>query len=134
MAKNFYWLTSPYEGHENEERDSIYVHIGKMAVAGKYCYDCGTTYHIEGTKANAIRSGSFEKCPFCGKPRKQATNAYKFTWTVMKHKEALEGFVRINSPIKIVLDEENNGYTAKEFLGLVEKNCPIQAQLPRKFS
>ena len=86
MAKNFYWLTSPYEGHENEERDSIYVHIGKMAVAGKYCYDCGTTYHIEGTKANAIRSGSFEKCPFCG----EIYNSHERIAMGLKNKEPFE--------------------------------------------
>lgn len=134
MTKNFYWITSYYEGHENEEKDSIYMHVGKMGIAGKYCYDCGTTYHMEGTKANAIRSASYEKCPFCGKPRKQATNAYKFTWTVMKHKKALEGFVNLNIKTKVIVDEEGNEYTAKDFLSFIEKNCPIQAQLPRKFS
>lgn len=134
MVKNFYWLKTPFEGHENEPKNSIFIHIGKMSSSGKYCFECGTTYHVEGTKANAIKNSSYEKCPMCGKPRKDAILAYSFTWTVMKHKKVLQGFVSIHSDAKVVVDEHDVKYSAKEFLDFVDVNCPIQSQLPRMFS
>lgn len=65
MGTNFYWILGD-------------DHIGKRSAAGTYCWDCGTTFRINGTahihdSIGLLQnldnpSGPFwhEKCPGCG--------------------------------------------------------------------
>jgi hypothetical protein len=151
MGTNFYWV-----GHQRSE--TIYHHIGKRSAAGRYCYDCGSTFNRDGT--TEVHSGSLGDrfgwdtvCPCCGKSPDDTTKQYdpvmvelgfqkpcdikpagisgasSFTWTMMKHKWVLEK--RIGWKRSQVVDEYGKKYTAKEFLDMIERTCPIQFQLPQ---
>ena len=148
MGTNFYWV-----GHRRGE--SVQEHIGKRSAAGRYCYDCGSTFNQDGTQSvhgNGSRRGWSEVCPCCGKSPEKDKEQYhaayvelgfqkpcdvkpegiatasSFTWTMMKHKWTLEK--RINWKRPQVIDEYGRKYTAKEFLKMIERTCPIQFQLP----
>lgn len=66
------------------------------------------------------KAGEFE-------PKGIAT-ASSFTWTMLKHKQELEK--KIGWKRMAVVDEYGRKYTAKNFLDMVSRDCPIQFQLP----
>lgn len=149
MGTNFYW-----SGHQHEE--SIQYHIGKRSAAGRYCYDCGSTFNCDGTQlihnSKEKRLGWSKVCPCCGKgpegedtkynpimvelgfektgekPTEGIAGASSFTWTMMKHLWDLEKMIADDQPA--VVDEYGREYTAKEFLDMIKRECPIQFQLP----
>jgi hypothetical protein len=151
MGTNFYWIK-----HQGDE--SIQYHIGKRSAAGRYCYDCGSTFNKDGTQSihfsDRKRLGWNDVCPCCGKvpddktprynpvmielgfekpgekPAEGIAGASSFTWTMMKHMWDLEKQIMYASPL--VVDEYGREYTAKEFLDMIKRDCPIQFQLPQE--
>lgn len=147
MGTNFYWKEA-----RNEDDDHIEQHIGKRSAAGLYCYDCGSTLNRGGT--TFIHKGSvkdmvntwLDTCPCCGKSREEGhftkteevirtgvATCCSFTWTVMKHKRAIEERVKTNPDKKIIVDEYGEVFSAREFLELL-RICPIEFQSPCEFS
>lgn len=173
MSTNFYWKklhpwfkeNSPYA---NEEEDDIFIHIGKRSAAGLYCTKCGTTAHIEGTRAihfkgpdlSVLTNHSYEneeerdkawkkelekyyydKCPCCGAKFEPNLDKYEkspiinicsFSWTLMKHKELIEELIKNHDYRKLIINEYDEEFTAKEFLE--EIKTPIEFQMPWRFS
>lgn len=150
MGTNFYW-----HGHQGDE--SMWYHIGKRSAAGNYCYDCGSTFNMDGTQlihfSQQKRLGWSKVCPGCGKsaddgkdhynpimielgfekpgekPTSGIAGASSFTWTLMRHLWELERKKDYDRPL--VVDEYGTEYTAKEFLEMIRRDCPIQFQLPQ---
>lgn len=146
VGTNFYII-----GHNGD--DSIQYHIGKRSAAGRYCYDCGSTFQKGGTAdVHRVSGGQADVCPCCGKAPDDTKEQYSpamvelgfqkpcdikpsgiagassFTWTMMRHKWDLEK--KINHKRNAVVDEYGHKFTAKQFLAMIERTCPIQFQLP----
>ena len=141
-----------------DNNSNIQVHIGKRSAAGAYCYDCGTTLCKGGTRDIHFsdRAEWFTACPGCGKERQKedwSTSAVgvelgfadrlpeqtgvrsccSFTWTLLKHKTALEVLAKYIPEEKVVINEYGDTFTAGEFLTMVQQ-CPVQYQSPYEFS
>lgn len=138
MGTNFYWIsTDP----EQDRSDDIRIHIGKRSMAGKYCYECGTTLCAPGSRSVHETSYSFgrgsmtvrwhETCPSCDKA--VTTGACSFTWTLMQHLRTAQDLARTIPDQAVIMDEYGREYTALAFLAELE-GCPIQFQHAAQFS
>lgn len=47
MGTNYYWA----DKWGKEDNEDLHVHIGKRVDAGKYCWDCGTTLCLDGSRS-----------------------------------------------------------------------------------
>jgi len=153
MGTNFYWKS---EGMD----DDLEAHIGKRSASGMYCFDCGTTFCLGGT-IDVHKTGPkwSDKCPGCGAkttdeplmdsaagqelgfgkmsvPRKGVQSCASFTWSLMKHKWAIERLATNRKTMnkKSIVDEYGNTYSPKQFIEKVLPACPLQYQLPVLFS
>ena len=149
MGTNFYWIGKTHEDGEDDPS----VHIGKRSAAGLYCWDCGTTLCSDGTeRIHYGRVDFFKTCPNCNKSpndgkttghvelgfaepkdvgRKGVTSCCSFIWTMMKHKRDLKYLFNVNK--KVVIDEYNREYTAKEFFEEALAGVAIEFQSYRNF-
>ena len=141
MGTNFYWK-KPIQDKEYDWDlyGDIQVHIGKRSAAGAYCNDCGTTLCEDGTRdvhsskkqTSAFDTrGWFNECPGCGIPRSELKGCTSFTWTLMKHKWNLVEL--LDSDEKVVVNEYDEEFTAKEFLDELS-SVRIEFQAPYQFS
>lgn len=128
MGTNFYWKIKPNFEENEDYFDSF--HIGKRSGAGKYCTKCETTLCKKGK--NKIHSSSFDdwydKCPICNSD-KHLTTVCSFSWESKRQKKLVEGLAKINRFFfnkKVIIDEYNNEYTAKEFLENELKNVKFE--------
>ena len=135
-----------------ENEDGIFIHIGKRSAAGGYCYTCGTTNHRYGTNeihgkyngnieqvfgvSESVSSNEgegrdwfhYKTCPCCGKEFSKTTSSFR--WTLMIHKKLIQEIADCHQESlrekKIIVDEYDTEYTAKEFLDAV--SSPIEFQ------
>ena len=124
-------------------------HIGKRSAAGFYCWDCRKTLCKDGDKGvHQHASGWHETCPVCGqkptenplglidvgsaavelgwakpnvKPKLGVASCSSFTWA-MEPEIVKKSCKRLGKP---VVDEYGTKYTGKQFLNMIESNCPI---------
>lgn len=151
MGTNFYWADA-------EESDDIQVHIGKRSGAGLYCWDCGTTLHMNGTMGVHLVSDMwFTACPGCGAerttepvvgsamgaelglnaPPKENTGVRgcsSFTWTLLKHKRRIRMLAGRLDDRKLIVDEYGKLYTPGEFLRDALSSVAFESQYPGRFS
>jgi hypothetical protein len=136
MGTNFYWISDDKYADEYD----IHIHIGKRSAAGSYCYDCGTTLNSEGT--SEIHTGSnqlsqwLDECPACNtlKGAGNVKTCCSFTWTLLKHKWEIKRLAKEEPDKKIIYNEYDEKFTAKEFLEEELKTCMVEYQTPREFS
>lgn len=155
MGTNYYWKETYDADGDNE---GIQCHIGKRSAAGRYCWDCGTTFNTRGTESVHYSSHDtnwVEACPACGKMPEESRDkestamvdlgfakqsnlslqgvgyCSSFTWTLMKHKWKLSSLVR--SEEKVGINEYGDEFTAKEFLEGELHGCAFEMQLPVEF-
>lgn len=82
----------------------------------------------------------YDTCPCCG-AKFETENEDKespiigvcsFSWTLMKHKELVKELIEKNDNRKVIVNEYNEEFTAKEFFDEIE--TPIEFQTPWVFS
>lgn len=126
-------------------------HIGKRSAAGLYCWDCDTTLCKKGNDAIHISDTPdwHTSCPECGKTTNEEWNSpgqaasielgfsnpkpsrphgvlscSSFTWAIPPEPAKLK-FAK-NTFLRRIRDEYGRKYTGKEFLQMLETNCPVQ--------
>ena len=128
MSTNFYWKEIQPWFKKNaiiddwDDCGNIVMHIGKRSAAGGYCFKCGITATIEGSYAVHFDDSHYDTCPMCGEVFHE-TNI-SFTWTAMIHKQLIAQY--LSSPQKIIIDEYDREYTAKEFMEAIHTDLVFQ--------
>lgn len=126
-------------------------HIGKRSAAGPYCYDCDVTLCPGGKdRVHMGRMGDVwpDHCPKCGKTKTDESldegavgvelgfatakttrptgvrSCSSFSWA----QQPAEVIARCNEnpDDEIIQDEYGRRLTGREFLGMLEANCPIR--------
>ena len=153
MGTNFYWgkisevigirLEAELKGITSRE-----MHIGKRSAAGLYCWDCNTTLCKRGPMSiHGATQDWHDACPKCGKksefsmvlptasavelgfsgPRKfrpkGVASCSSFSYGIQP--EIVKRICSINLDSPTVEDEYGRKLTGKEFLEMLEMNCPI---------
>jgi len=150
MGTNFYWA----RGNVRYSTNPL-IHIGKRSAAGMYCWDCGVTLckggnakiHF-GTLFNYDEEW-YDKCPKCGqervteginkgivvelgfaKPRSSKPTGVQgcssFSWAQEPLSVRKRCLRLSNRWRKIVVDEYGQKYTGKQFIKMLDTNCPVQ--------
>ena len=151
MGTNFFWLvkqtnvaTNACEIYKCEDPG---IHIGKRSAAGYYCWDCNNSLAKQASEVPD--SESHYTCPYCGsksikedlgnsavgielgfaKPvierKKGVASCSSFSWAQAKTKIiSIIACTPIDS--ETIVDEYARCYTGRDFLVMVEANCPIQ--------
>ena len=126
------------------------VHIGKRSAAGLYCWDCNLTLCKEGEERIHYDSQWHDACPQCGKTLDAEKNALKegsaavelgfakprvvkptgvrscssFSWA--QPPELFRPFARAHAADEVVRDEYGRKFMGRDFLEMLESNCPVQ--------
>ena len=124
MGTNFYWLND--EKEESIMNNDPNVHIGKRSGAGPYCNGCGVT------QVHSSNTGWHRVCPSCAKKMEELKTTCSFTWTKMDHYKKIKELAKSESDKKCIINENNEKFTAKEFLDIV-KECKIWFQFYGNF-
>ena len=137
------------EGEEHDE-DNPAVHIGKRSAAGPYCWDCNQTLIVGGeSQIHKWHTDVSPCCPSCGatpancdafkegavavelgfsEPNRVRPTGVRtcssFTWA--QQKDALIGFMQAHVDDKVVVDEYGRALTGREFVSMLESNCPVE--------
>lgn len=150
MGTNFYWISDDVDVYSMDPK----VHIGKRSAAGMYCWDCGITLCKGGE--SQIHMGTlfnhdlerYDKCPRCGKyrlpiainrgvavelgfakPRIQRPTGVQgcssFSWA--QDPPVVRDTCLYSTPWrKIVVNEYGDKMTGRQFIKMLEMNCPVQ--------
>ena len=130
------------------------IHIGKRSAAGPYCWDCGVTFCKQGEERihHTNDSDWLEACPKCGQKPLPNANSLRsgavavelgfaqpnterptgvgscssFTWA--QPPDEFRQFAGGHRDDEVVQDEYGRTMTAKDFLAMLEMNCPIEYQ------
>jgi len=153
MGTNFYWMGKA--GKNVKYSVDPLIHIGKRSSAGMYCWDCGVTLcrggnakiHF-GTLFNHDQEW-YNECPICGQERiteginqgvavelglaksrivrpTGVQGCSSFSWAqgpLSVRKRCLQ---LSNRWRKIVVDEYGRKMTGKQFIRMIDMNCPVQ--------
>ena len=137
MGTNFYWSDNGSEGG----------HIGKRSAAGLFCWDCNETLCIGGFSGIHRSSGFHDSCQKCGAvkvaegwessggvelgfatPRRHRPKGVRscssFSWAT----DSMLARIRCaeESENECVIDEYGRKLKGREFLAMLENNCPVQ--------
>lgn len=138
-----------YMQDDQQKRDHMDPahHLGKRSAAGYYCWDCGQTLCLGGPERVHGNDGWLDSCPKCGKypPVKDKLNrpmAVELGFAVPRLNRpsgvaACSSFSWCQPPLAVkafiegqetvgVTDEYGRQMTGRQFLTMVEVNCPIQ--------
>ncbi len=135
MGTNFYWKDKVCDGID---KISPEVHIGKRSGKGLFCWTCGISMF-------SINEVKHTECPSCKTPvpnlfeiNENSSIRYStsFTWTKLSHKWKIESLSKeeIYSNKKVIIDEYEREYTAKEFIDNEIKNMISSTVLYAEFS
>jgi len=136
----------------NKDEDDPIVHIGKRSAAGMYCWDCGATLCVGGEReihTAGPRSKFNDCCLVCGnepvkvnglkegpaavelgfaKPNVKRSTGVRgcssFSWA--QPPKLFLRFAKERVAEHIVRDEYGRKYTGREFLIMLDANCPVQ--------
>lgn len=126
------------------DEDNPVLHIGKRSAAGPFCWNCNKTLCKEGNQG--IHYGChheigcnckwYDACPDCGKkhnPNSTHLEGYRpsgvesccsFSWA--QEPEFVRMLCTVFADKEIILDEYERKLTGREFLTMIEINCPVQ--------
>jgi hypothetical protein len=145
MGTNFYWKDRPNDADKMDPR----YHIGKRSAAGLWCWNCNTTLCKGGVDhIHDNRSSFYDACPRCGakprvedriptacgvelgftKPRERKPSGVhscaSFAWA--QDAESVRLRCMDSGDRKVIVDEYGREMTGREFLEMLEANCPVQ--------
>lgn len=147
MGTNFYWK----RGSAKADHMDPEYHIGKRSAAGTYCWDCKRTLCKGGEGKIHYGNGGPDEwltaCPICGKsdkPVKGWKGAAAVELGFAKPNDVLPKGVQtcssfswaqepasvrarcVKSKAKfLIVDEYGRGMSGKEFLAMLDSNCPV---------
>lgn len=148
MGTNFFWNTSSSFVAVNKEDPKI--HIGKRQSAGPFCWDCHKTLCKQGEDAIHTEEAKwYDKCPVCGKDIKEESlseghssgvelgfsrpkqeqkkgimSCSSFSWA--QNPNYVRKICSEKSRKQLIVDEYGKKYTGKQFLEMLQFNCPIE--------
>ena len=151
MGTNFYWrdvIVKATGVRPELDADDPAIHIGKRSAAGPYCWDCDLTLCFGGAAAVHTGATFADACPRCDSPSAPASlasgaagvelgfaapnterptgvaTAASFSWA---QEEAVVVMACKRQPnAEIIVDEYGRTLTGREFLDMLEANCPLQ--------
>ena len=124
MGTNYYWKVSLPTG-EDLLSDDPRVHIGKASSAGRYCWKCRVSLCMDGEDKIHCGGGWLEECPHCGATGAPVVRAaWSFTWA--QEPDQVRSILQGRPDELLVVDERGDASTGREFLRMLEAECPIQ--------
>jgi len=152
MGTNFFWkvpvLFTPTGQSIGFNTDDPRVHLGKRSAAGRYCWDCDVTLCVGGRLR--VHSGDpfLPACPSCGEPfiaegltqgpagvelgfvkanverPKGVRGASSFSWA--QDPATVRSACLEHGDERLIVDEYGREMTCREFLAMLEANCPLE--------
>lgn len=135
VGTNFYWKDKVESGMDKINPE---VHIGKRSGKGLFCWTCGISMF-------SINEIKYSECPSC---KTHVPNLFEidedssirystsFTWTKLSHKWNIENLAKKDDCFdkKVIVDEYEREYSAKEFVDNEMKNMVSSTVLYAEFS
>ena len=149
MGTNYYWKPEYIIGLGQKDPlsdEDPKVHIGKSSAAGPYCWDCGVTLNMGGSReVHYGKYAWYDACPICGcttkktealgeslGPKEGVQSCLSFLWTAMGHKHRIMAMAA--DPNSILISETGQEFTAQEFIENVLDGVAMESQYAGHFS